>query len=158
MKKQQVKAILDITKNEYRQPLTYLQIDLYNDKPVLVATDSYTLIALYADESMRDKIGHGITRNTLEVWYKLASGRDTLDFTELETEKHDTFPKWQQILEATEQKPSDQLGFDSKLASRLETIAGERLYYKLSGNDRAMVANTEKGLFVLMPLKPKKGV
>lgn len=155
MKKQQIKAILDMTKNEYRQPLTYLQIDLYNDKPVLVATDSYTLIALYADESMRDKVGQGITRNTLEVWYKLASGRDMLDFTTLETEEHANFPKWQGIVEKMEQKPSDQLGFDSKLASRLETIAGEQLYYKLSGNGGAMIANTEKGLFVLMPLKPK---
>jgi hypothetical protein len=106
---------------------------------------------------MRDKIGQGITRNTLEVWYKLASGRDMLDFTTLEIEEHANFPKWQGIVEKMEQKPSDQLGFDSKLASRLETIAGEQLYYKLSGNDGAMIANTEKGLFVLMPLKPKKG-
>lgn len=157
MKKQQVKAILDMTKNEYRKPLTYLQVDLYNDKPVLVATDSYTLIALYADDSMRDKVGQGITRNTLEVWYKLASGRYALDFTTLETEKHDSFPKWQQIIEATEQKATDTLGFDSKLASRLETIANEQLYYKLSGNGGAMVATTDNGLFVLMPLKPKKG-
>jgi hypothetical protein len=33
--------------------------------------------------------------------------------------------------------------------------AGERLYYELSG-DGAMVATTENGLFVLMPLKPEK--
>ena len=155
MKKQQVKAILDMTKNDYRKPLTYLQVDLYNDRPVLVATDSYTLIALYADESLRNKVGQGITRNTLEVWYKLASGRDTVDFTTLETEKHDNFPKWQQILEATEHKATERIGFDSKLASRLEVIAGEQLYYELSG-DGAMVANTENGLFVLMPLKPEK--
>lgn len=154
MKKQQVKALLDILKN-YREPLTYLQVDLYQNKPVLVATDSYILVALYADESLRDKVGQGMTRNQLEIWYKLATAKSVFEAKDVETEKNDRYPKWQQIIEATKPEPTNKIGFNAKFATRLEAIAGEQLYYELSG-DGAMVANTENGLFVLMPLKPEK--
>lgn len=157
MKKQQVKAILDLMKNTYRDNLNYLQVDLYNDKPVLVATDSYILVALYADESLRDKVGQGMPYRQLEIWYKLATAKSVFEAKDVETEKNDRYPKWQQIIEATKKQATDMLGFNSKLATRLETIAGEQLYYELSGNNGAMKATTDNGLFLLMPLKPKKG-
>jgi hypothetical protein len=156
MKKQQVKAILDMTKNIYREPLECLQVDLYNGRPVLVATDGYILIAMYADASLVDKVGYCMKRKNLEIWYKLASGKSVFGTNDLDLEKNDRFPKWQEIIKNTERKEAKTIGFDSKLASRLETIAGEQLYYKLSGDGGAMIANTDNGLFLLMPLKPKK--
>lgn len=157
MKKQQVKALLEILKNG-REPLEYLQTDAWNDKTVLVATDSYTLVALYVD-SLELKPGFGISHATLERWYKLASGRDTLNPEELEQTENIRYPHWQEFVlnyQDAENKKTEMIGFDAKLANRLQVIAGEPLYYELSTDNGAMIAENKHGLFVLMPLKPEK--
>jgi hypothetical protein len=172
LSKQQVKALLDVlSKDDTRPVLEHALIDDYQGRMVLVATDSYKLVALNIGplDGWPEHVGKFVSRDALTRWYKLAGNKDMLgaeELVEMATVDDDlAYPKWQNLLKErdpsgvgyTEQDlqpvPISKLSFNAKYALTLETVAAHVLTYELHGPLGAMIATTDNGLFILMPMK-----
>jgi hypothetical protein len=170
--KKQVKALLEVlSKDDTRPILEHALIDDYQGQLTLVATDSYKLIALKLHITSADGqeyIGKLVSRDDLTRWYKLAATKDTLmtnDLLAMAAASDMNYPKWQDLLKEktasgngrTDQdlKPEavSKIGFQADYAVTLEKLAGTQLFYEFHGPFGAMLARTDDGLFILMPLK-----
>lgn len=160
MIKKQVGAFLKVMAKDTTLPkIRGAHIDEYGGRTVLVATNRYTLAAMYIDID-RSYIGKTIRREAIEVWYRLASARSELNgeaVAELADNKAnlmDGYPDWKIALPKDSGEPQERIIFNAELAKSLQDLSGKsRLDLKLYGNISPMIAHTEQGMFILMPIK-----
>lgn len=161
--KRQIKALLEVLANDNTRPaLEHAYLDTYNDKPVLVATDSYKLITVYleggGDLDWPKLAGRSISREDLTRWYKLASNSDRLQTEDIVTMAQDRsddfkYPDWQKIIGQTKPASADQISFNAKYTLILETLADCHLCYELNGPNNPLIAQNNSGLYLIMPLR-----
>ena len=160
MNKKQVNALLKVmSKDTMRPVLRNAYIDEYEGRTVLVATDGYMLTALNI-EIDSEHVGKSIKREAIEVWYKLAVARSRFDgeaIAELANNKANlsdlNYPKWQGPIDR-EQSAQDAMMFNADYAKTLQDLSGEiGLVWKLHGKLSPMIARTENGMYVMMPMK-----
>lgn len=166
LNKKQVGALLKvISKDDSRPVLTTAKVDKWGDDIVLVATDGYVLVALQLDkEDGAELVGKLIRREAIERWYKLATGKSRLDTRELvEVSNEDygqhgeyanyDYPQWQQLIKSHDVEVGE-IAFNADYAKVLQDLDGsDGLRYELNGSLAPMIANTERGTYVLMPRK-----
>jgi hypothetical protein len=169
LNKSQVRSFLEvISSDESREVLTYAYIDLYKGRPVLVATNSYILAAIYLPDELKEHVGKFISRADITRWYKLAKAKDMLganDLLEMASgDKPFKYPDWQRLIDSQEEQgpersgATDKISFDAKYAMTLQSLAGQQLVYTLHGRRGVMVAVglenkwRETGLYLLMPM------
>ena len=160
MNKKQVNALLKVmSKDAMRPVLRNAYIDEYEGRTVLVATDGYMLTALNI-EIDAEHIGKSIKREAIEVWCKLATGRSRFGgeaIAELAGNKANLsdleYPKWQGLIDR-KQSAQDMMRFNADYAKTLQDLSGEDgLAWKLHGKISPMIARTENGTYVMMPMK-----
>ncbi len=161
MNKKQVNAFLKVmSKDKMRAVLCNAHIDEYNGKTVLVATNSYVLSAINIEVDS-ELVGKTIKREAIEVWYKLATTRNKLDgdaLAELASNVANlsdlTYPEWKKVLPDGYMSGETTMKFNADYAKTLQDLSGEEaLAWKLYGTISPMVATTENGLYVMMPMK-----
>ena len=160
MIKKQVNAFLKVMeKDTTLSKIRGAHIDEYNGRTVLVATNRHVLAAMYIDID-KSYIGKTIRREAIEVWYKLASTRSELNgeaIAELADNKANLmegYPDWKKALPKNSGEPQERMVINAELAKSLQDLSGEpHLDLKLYGNISPMIAHTEQGMFILMPIK-----
>ena len=161
MNKKQVNAFLKVmSKDAMRPVLRNAHIDEYNGKTVLVATNGYILSSINIEVDS-ELVGKTIRREAIEVWYKLATGKSRFDgeaVAELVGNSANLsdieYPKWQNVMPTSETKPQEAMMFNAEYAKTLQDLSGESgLVWKLHGKLSPMVATTENGTYVMMPMK-----
>ena len=169
MNRKQVNTFLKIMMKDNTRPgLECGYIDLYNDRPVIVATDGYILSAVYLDDEARNHVGKRVTRDSIERWYKLADGRslftgDTIQqLLEEDVREGRTipgaYPAWQTLIPSNKDfykfKDDMTISFNAdfmKLAQDLSVDNNVKvsIYGKLS----PLVIESETSLTLIMPVK-----
>jgi len=155
-----------MSSDETRPILTNAYLDNYHDTLVLVATDSYKLVAIQLGEADMVLAGRFIPRAELIKWYKLAATRDLLTLEVIAgmaiVDNDSKYPAWQKLLDKQEEETdpkytgaTDSISFNASYALTLEKLAGQSLSYQLNGYMGQMQATTDDGLYILMPLKAK---
>ena len=161
MNKKQVGALLKVmSKDTMRPALRNLYIDEYNGRTVVVATNGYILTAVNIDIEP-EHVGKSIKREAIEVWYKLATARNKLDgdaLAELASNAANlsnlTYPEWEKLLPDGYVSGATTMKFNADYAKTLQDLSGEEgLAWKLYGTISPMVATTDNGLYVMMPMK-----
>ena len=161
MNKKQVNAFLKVMgKDAMRPVLRNAHIDEYNGKTVLVATNGYTLSAINIEVDS-ELVGKTIRREAIEVWYKLATTRNKLDgdaLAELASNAANlsdlTYPEWKKVLPDGYMSGETTMKFNADYAKTLQDLSGETgLVWKLHGKLLPMIARTENGTYVMMPMK-----
>lgn len=162
LKRQQVKAMLDIiSKDNMRPAIEHAKVIEYGDKLYLTGTDGYVMFMLRVeDETLRGRAFH---RSDIERWYKLATGKDYLteevlngmDYTD-----EDGFPNVTSIVDnAMAGAETGKIGINADLAKRVQTLFGAGgLTLKLNGVLGAMVheqTGDNAGYGIIMPLRIK---
>ena len=161
LNKKQVNALLKVmSKDETHPVLRNAHIDEYNGKTVLVTTNGYTLSAIniVVDSEL---VGKTIRREAIEVWYKLATARNKLDgeaLAELASNGANlsdiTYPEWKKLLPDGYMSGETTMKFNADYAKVLQDLSGEgALAWKLYGTISPMIATTDNGLYVMMPMK-----
>ena len=163
--KKQVNALLKVMyKDKDRKALTGLSVSRYGDDIVAVASNGHGLAALYLDAGEAEKIVTlKLRRDALETWYKLAQTRDTLDTAGLvklfddDYQRHGSYmdaeyPDWTQLLDITNEKPSE-ITFNADIAKQLQELdGGNSLKYRVNGYLKPMIAYNERGIYMLAPM------
>lgn len=161
LKRQQVKAMLDIiSKDDARPSIEHAKVVKYGEKMYLTGTDGYVMFMLEVeDESL---LGRAIHRSYIERWYKLATGKEYFTEEVLQdlTYNDENFPDVSGIMDrALVGEPSDKIGFNADFAKKVQTLFGcDGLRLKLNGLLGAMVheqTGDNAGYGVIMPLKVK---
>lgn len=161
MNKKQVNALLKVmSKDTLRPVLRNLYIDEYNGRTVVVATNGYILTAVNI-EIEPEHVGKSIKREAIEVWYKLATGRSRFDGGAVDELVGNSanlsnleYPKWQSLMPSSETEPQEMMIFNAEYAKTLQDLSGENgLIWKLHGKISPMIATTENGMYVMMPMK-----
>lgn len=165
MNKKQVAAFLKVlSKDEPRQVLRNAYINNIEGETVLVATNGIALAAVNLDEDAEHLQGTLIARPYIERWYKLATGKDRLDYESLkriideqyndgETPKGE-YPNWQSIVPDEFRKPVGAITFNAEYMFILQSIDGsDSLTWSLGGSLEPVMARNERGLYIFMPKK-----
>lgn len=161
LKRQQVKAMLDIiSKDDSRPVLEHAKVLKYGDKLYLTGTDGYVMFMLEVeDETLQ---GRAIHRSYIERWYKLATGKEyfTEEVLQELTYNDETFPDITSIVDkALVGADSDKIGFNADYAKKVQVLFGAGgLTLKLNGILGAMVyeqTGDNAGYGIIMPLKTK---
>lgn len=166
MNKKQVGAFLKVmSKDDMRPILCTAKVDRYNDKLYLVATDGYKLAAIELDEYADEIEGKMIRRSAIERWYKLATGKDRLTGEELvrlsaedyamnDGYQEGNYPQWQSLVPTGEPEPQSTMHFNADYFKIIQDLDGEEsIKVKLYGKLAPMVFETERGLYLVMPMK-----
>lgn len=166
MNKKQIGAFLKVmSKDKSRAVLCSAYIDLYNNKPVMVATDAYILSAVYLPDLDKSYVGKRITREAIEKWYKLADGRIKFNGSTIQDLMEDDvynnraisgqYPDWQSVIKINN-NPTNKIGFNADYAKIIQELNGsDGLTYSLNGDLGAMVSDTELAFSMIMPLRNK---
>lgn len=166
MNKKQLGAFLKVmSKDEMRPILCTAKVDRYDGRLVLVATDGYQLAAVNIDEDAQELEGRMIRRSALEKWYKLATGKSRLTGEELISVSADdygqnggyqdgNYPQWQGLVPRDEPKGQETMHFNADFFKTVQDLDGENsVRVKLYGKLSPMVFETERGLYLVMPMK-----
>lgn len=166
MNKKQLGAFLKVmSKDDSRPILCTAKVDRYKDDLVMVATDGYVLAAVKLDEDARELEGKLIRRSALEKWYKLATGKSRLTSDELISVSSDDYgqnggyqdgdyPQWQNLVPQTEPEGQDTMHFNADFFKTIQDLDGQNsVRVKLYGRLSPMVFETERGLYLAMPMK-----
>lgn len=152
--KKQVKAFLEVISNDDSRPvLCTASVQMFKDRPYLVATDSYKLTALLLDESFKNHVGKVVTRDDLTKWYKLAGTRDVLNPVAVEdmlTDASGKYPEWQALM-PEEFGNRETVYFNSKYLLTMETLADKPLKYKFAKD--MLYAEDNGNIYVVMSLR-----
>lgn len=166
MNKKQLGAFLKVmSKDEMRPILCTAKVELYHGEPVLVATDGYQLAAIKLDNDANELLGKMIRRSALEKWYKLATGKDRLTGQELVRVSADdygehngymegTYPDWSKLVPRGDPSGQEVMHFNADYFKTVQDLDGENsVRVKLYGKLSPMVFETERGLYLVMPMK-----
>lgn len=167
LNKKQVGALLKVMgKDESRAILTSVYIDKWGDDTVLVATNGYIMAILQLDpEDAEPLVGKMIRREAIERWYKLATGKSRLNTMELVQVSSDDYaqhgeyqtgeyPRWQSVVPSGVADGADEIAFNADLAKTLQDLDGsEGLMWTVYGKLRPLMANTDNGTYLVMPVK-----
>ena len=167
MNKKQVGALLKIiSKDTAREVLTLAHIAEYDGEIVLQGTDGYVLAMIKLDkEDAQEYVGKSIRRASLEKWYKLATGKSRLDTQELINVLNEDYgqygefegsqyPDFKVVLDNAKLKEVDEIVFNADFAKNLQDLNnGNALRYKMHGKLAPLIAKSDLGTFVLMPMK-----
>lgn len=152
--RKQVKAYLDVLSNDdYRPALCRAAISLKDGKPYLAATNSYILAALKLDDSYSELVGKCVLREELVKWYKLADGKSVLTddvLKDMLVDNAEKFPGWDALVPKST-TATESIGFHPKYAVALCAVADQDLNWKLNGTTGPMLAETSRGIYMLMP-------
>lgn len=160
LKRQQVKAMLDIiSKDNARPAIENAKVVTYNDKLYLTGTDGYVMFMLEVENQALQ--GRAINRKQIEKWYKLATGKDYLTEEVLDEMEYtdDTFPDVTNIVNSSMiGGDTNYIGFNADYAKKVQTLFGvDGLKLMLNGKLGAMVYTHDKednkGYGIIMPLK-----
>lgn len=156
--KQQVKALLDVMSADDARPgIAQSWVELLNDEPHLVTTDSYQAVCFKLPATFSDRAGEVITRAELLKFYKLMERKDQLTTEQVETmlqPAENRPPEFKMIVEKLPKEGNtEQISFNAKYALNLEKVAGQPLVYRMTGKLNPLVAETAGDLFILMPMK-----
>jgi DNA polymerase III sliding clamp (beta) subunit (PCNA family) len=157
--KQQVKSLLEVMGNDDARPmLQQLKIDLFNDKPVLVTTDSYQMAIFALSDNVLPEMGKMIDRKEIVKWYKLASAKDLfteVDLIDAPATEDGNYPKWQTLIPKREDMTDiPSLGLNATYLLNLGKLAGNTgMILEFYGRRAPIVSRTGDNIFVLMPLK-----
>ena len=158
--KQQVKSLLEvISKDDSRPMLQQIKIDLFNEKPVLVTTDSYQMVIFALSDDVLPEMGKMIDRSEIVKWYKLATSKDL--FTEAElidmpaTHVEGKYPEWQRLIPKREEMTAiDHIGINASYLLNLGKLAGNTgMPLEFYGKMSPVLSRFDGNIFVLMPLK-----
>lgn len=168
MNKKQVTAFLKIvSKDKGRETLTNAYIDEYDGRTVMVGTDGYKLAMIYLDEDADNLRGKMIRRDALERWARAASGKDRLTGEALqEVSRADyalhngyydgKYPDWKKVIPTGEKVPQDSMTFNGEFAKIIQDLdGGDGVTLELYGAISPMVARTELGIYIIMPMYQK---
>lgn len=158
LSRRQVKALLDVVSaDEMRPILCRAEVQLFEDRPYLVATNSYMLAAIKLPEAFTDLVGHSITRQDLVKWYKLATGRDQFtedNVRELATVHDGKYPEWQRLVPTGEAVPMSSMVFNADYCATMQVLADTKgLEWKYFGALAPMLAKTADKILIVMPMK-----
>lgn len=162
MNKKQVGAFLKVVGKDTTRPiLTNVVVDRYNGTLYMVGTNGYALAAIKLDEDAAPIEGKMIRRSALERWYKLATGKSRLTSDELVTvssedgeQPEGTYPNWQQLIPSGQRQPSPKIAFNATFMRDLQDTDGaEGMTWSIGGELEPIMAETERGLYVFMPMK-----
>lgn len=167
MNKKQLGAFLKVVSKDTTRPiLTCAYVDEYNGKAVLVGTDSYKLTAVYIDGEVDEEIkGKMIRRESLERWYKLATGKSRLTADELKQVSSEdytmngdymygTYPKWQPLVAELKNEPQSSMKFNAEFFKIVQDLnKAEHIEVVFNGILSPMVIDTEVAYSVVMPIK-----
>lgn len=165
MNKKQVGALLKVISKDTTRPiLCNAYVGTWNDTPVLVATDGYKLSVSYV-EGADELVGKLIRRDALERWYKLATGKDRLTGDELVRVSSDDYaqhgsyesgqyPDWASLIPLGEPSGQDTMAFNAEYFKIIQDLDGDdSLRVTLYGALSPMVVKTERGIYVIMPMR-----
>jgi hypothetical protein len=105
-----------------------------------------------------DYVGKLISRVDIEKWYKLATGTSRFNTQELVdlydgTDNAFEFPKWQNLI-PTEIEGMDKITFNADYMKVMQDLDGSKgMTWGLTGRLRPIKAETDRGLYVVMPMK-----
>jgi hypothetical protein len=159
--KQQVKSLLEVIGNDDARPiLQQLKIDLFNDKPVLVTTDSYQMAIFALSDNVLPEMGKIIDRKEIAKWYKLASAKDLfteVDLIDAPATEDGNYPKWQTLIPKREDMTGiPSLSLNPTYLLNLGKLAGNTgMILEFYGRIAPIVSRTGDNIFVLMPLATK---
>lgn len=160
LKRQQVKAMLDIiSKDNTRPAIENAKVVKYEDKLYLTGTDGYVMFMLEVENE--HLLGRAINRVQIERWYKLATGKDYLTEEVLDEMEYtdDEFPNIEGIMNnAMTGGETDKIGFNADYAKKVQVLFGVGgLTLSLNGRLGAMLyehkEQDNKGYGIIMPLK-----
>lgn len=166
MNKKQVGALLKVmSKDGMRPTLCTGYVDTLDGRTVLVVTDGYKLAAVYMDGA-EELVGKMIRREAIERWYKLATGKSRLDGEELlavaseDYGQHNgyyddsKYPEWQKLIPQGTTEPQEGMAFNAEYFKIMQDLDGaDSLEVSLYGKLAPMVIRTERGLYMVMPMK-----
>lgn len=167
MNKKQVGALLKVmSKDETRPILCTAKIDVLDGKTVLVATDGYKLAAVnIMGDIDKTPVGLIIRREAIERWYKLATGKSRLTADELDGVISDdygqhgsyvegNYPEWKKMLPVGEPEGQSLMAFNADFFKTVQDLDGENhIRVKLYGRLKPMVMESERGTYVVMPMR-----
>lgn len=156
LSKRQVKALLDVMSSDDTRPgICQAWVDERNGKRVLVAVDGYHLVALNTELDSK-QVGKVITREDLTKWYKQATAKDSFTdkvANDLLTERLHRYPdNWTSFI-PTEPEQMGVFTLNARYLTDLETVNDYPLTYKTYGRLRPFIAETDSGLYIIMPIK-----
>jgi hypothetical protein len=161
LNKKQVNGLIKILdKHKGTRPvMSNLFIDKQEGKDhlVAVATDGFVMAIFDTELSATgsdEVIGKGINLDDFRKWYAVAGASDRFTVSELPAllKPIENPLPWQRAIPTTP-APIESIALNSDLMKTLETVAGEGLVYTTYGQDAALIADTKKGRFLLMPIK-----
>lgn len=167
MNKKQVGAFLKVMgKDEFRPTIRVAYVDKYENDYVLVATDGYKLAAVKMDEDVEPLVGKMIRREAIEKWYKLATGKSRLtgeelvavssdDYAQNNSYQEGTYPDWKKLIPSYEpEEGQTMMAFNAEFFKIVQDLDGENaIKVKLYGDLAPMVMKTERGVYIVMPMK-----
>lgn len=159
LSKKQVKAFLDVLgKDDSRPTIMRASVQEYEGHMYLVATDSYKLAALYIGDVVTEELSMYIEREDLVKWYKLASNKDSFDYSELKERlqpqgDQDRFPAWQKLVPKEEPTPLPSVYFNARFMLTMEELADSSLKWEFNGRLGPMLAKQGNSIYIVMPLK-----
>lgn len=158
--KQQVKSLLEvISKDDNRQVLQQVKIDIFNDEPVLVATDSFRMAILRLSEAMLPEVGKMIDRSEIVKWYKLANNKSFFTETDLidlpSTSFVGKYPEWQRLVPKREAMlAQESISMNIGYLLDLGKLAGNTgMVLEFYGKLSPVVSRIDGNIYILMPLK-----
>lgn len=158
--KRQVKSLLEVIANDDTRPiLMQSKIDLFEGKPVLVATDSYKMVIFALSDAVLPELGKMIDRSEIVKWYKLANAKDI--FTEADlidlpaTTIAGKYPEWQKLVPLSEEiAAQEKMSLNASYLLELGILAGNTgMTLEFYGRMRPIVCHFDNNIFILMPLK-----
>ena len=166
LNKKQVGALLKVIGSDTsRQALCQVKIDTWGDRAVLVAVNGYIMCALFLDKELAEPIqGKLIRRDAIDRWYRLATGKNKFNTSELTEILNDdytqnggysdlTFPEWKKVMPMNFENAGS-IKFMAEYAKTLQDLdGGEGMRYMLNTDKGAMRADTPRGIYILMPMK-----
>lgn len=166
MNKKQVAALLKvISKDTMRPALTNVVIDKWNDDVYMIATNAYCMALMKLDDEAEQFVGQVLRRTAIERWYKLAGSKDTLTAETLPELFNDDYSQngsyseypafpWAKVMPDAVRASTSVITFNGEYSKVLQELDGsDMLTYSLGNDIDAMIAETERGIYILMPIK-----
>jgi len=166
MNKKQVGALLKVMgKDDMKPALMHGLIDEYEGKLAIVATNGYALAIVYLDGGDELVKGTLVRRESIEKWYKLATGKSRLNGNELERVIADEFgdyhelskspfPQYKSLIPEEFRQPAGAIAFNAVFISALQELdGGEPLTWNIGGALQPVLAKTDRGVYLFMPKK-----
>lgn len=161
--KKQVGALLNVISNDNARPiLMHAKIDMFEDVPVLVATDGYTLTAIVLTDTITHQVGNLVPREALTKWHKLANYKDCLTESELVTmivpEENNKYPNWQNVIPTRKPEAIAKISLNANYLLTMQILADANGYpsgleWKFYGALAPVISRRDGNLYAVMPLK-----